>query len=557
MKNNFIKNGALILLSQQTSILSAATAIMINVAASRILGLFRDRLLATYFGSSSSLGVYFAAFRLPDMIFQLLVMGTLATAFIPVITSLLTEKKEKLAWQTASSVLNIGLILFSFLAVIIFIFARPLSSLIAPGFNRQELDLMTNLTRIMLFSQFLFILSNFLTGILQSFKRFIIPAVAPVLYNLGIIIGIVLFTPLLGIYGPTLGVILGTLFHFIIQLPLVKKLGLKYHFHFNLKNKYVREIGRLMLPRTIGLAVSQIDYTVDIMLASLISTSSLIYFNFAQHLQLLPVGLFGATIAQAALPTLAEEGIKKNLAVFKKTFLNCFHQILFLVLPCSVLLIILRIPAVRLVFGATRFDWEATVLTGKILAAFSFSLFAQSLIHLLVRAFYALHDSKTPVIIGGISVLCNVILSVFFILILKMPVWGLGFSTSTANILNFILLLFFLNKKVNGFNHQQLFNPALKILLVSLITAFALYLPMKLLDQLVFDTTKVSGLLLLTGLTAGFGLLVYFFLSWIFKIKALNSLFVLLKKMEKFQKQLRGKSLEPIGVLDESVEFHS
>jgi putative peptidoglycan lipid II flippase len=378
-----------------------------------------------------------------------------------------------------------------------------------------------------------------------------------VLYNLGIILGIIFLSPVMGIYGPTFGVVLGTFLHFIIQLPLAYRLGLKYHLTFDFRHSQVREIGRLMLPRTIGLAVAQIDYTVDIVLASLISTSALVYFSFAQHLQLLPVGLFGATIAQAALPTLSEEGVKRNLTDFRKTFLLCFHQILFLVLPFSVLLIILRIPTVRLVFGAARFDWQATVLTGRVLACFSLSLFAQSLVHLLARAFYALHDSKTPVIIGAISVITNVVISIYFILGLELPIWGLGLSTSIANILNACLLLIWLDKKVGKFNRRQLLIPTFKIFLVSFLTAFALYFPMKLFDQLIFDTTKVFDLLLLTGTTALFGFCVYLFLSWLFKIKTLKSFLELLAKIEVLQKTLRGRTLEPIEVINESTEFHS
>lgn len=547
----------MIFFSEQSSILSAATIIMINVAVSRILGLLRDRLLATYFGSGPVLGVYFAAFRLPDMIFQLLVMGALATAFIPVITGLLGRKKRETAWQVASSVLNIGLLIFSFLAILIFVFARPFSKLIAPGFDQEQLSLMTSLTRIMLFAQFFFILSNFLTGILQSFKRFIIPALAPVFYNLGIILGIVLFSSKWGIYGPTFGVVLGTFFHFAVQLPLARRLGLKYQLSFNWRNPYVKEIGRLMLPRTIGLAVAQIDYTVDVVLASLISASSLVYFNFAQHLQLLPVGLFGATIAQAALPTLAEEVVGKNMEGFKKTFSLCLQQILFLVLPLSVLLIILRIPMVRLVFGAARFDWEATVLTGQVLAFFSLSLFAQSAVHLLARAFYALHDSRTPVIIGAGSVFINVVSSVYFVMILGLPIWGLGISTSLANIFNALALMIWLNKKVGGFSKKQLLIPSLKIFTASFVTAFALYVPMKMLDQVIFDTTRVSGLLLLTGLTSLCGLGVYLSLAWILRIKVLDSFFDLLEKIESWQKIFRGRSLEPAEVTDEPVGYHS
>ncbi|PIS09311.1 murein biosynthesis integral membrane protein MurJ [Candidatus Beckwithbacteria bacterium CG10_big_fil_rev_8_21_14_0_10_34_10] len=556
-KNNILRNGALILLSRQTNILSAATVIMVNVAASRILGLIRDRLLASYFGSSATLGVYFAAFRLPDMIFQLLVMGALATAFIPVMTSLISKKKKELAWQVASSVLNIGLVGFFVLSIFICFYAKKLSQLIAPGFNQEELVLMANLTRVMIVAQFFFILSNYLTGILQSFKRFLIPALAPVLYNLGIIVGIIFLSPKLGIYGPALGVIIGTFLHFIIQLPQAKSLGLKYRLTFNWRQKEVKEIGRLMLPRTIGLAVSQIDYTVDVALASLISASSLIYLNFAQHLQLLPVGLFGATIAQAALPTLAEEGDKKDLGNFKKTLSTSFQQIIFLVMPFSVLLIILRVPVVRLVFGAARFDWQATLLTGQVLAFFSLSLFAQAAVHILARAFYALRDTKTPVFIGALSVLTNVFTSIYFILVLKLPVWGLGLSTSIANILNASLLLIFLNKKVKGFKEQRLFHSSLKIFIVSFITAFALYIPMKLLDQLVFDTTRVGGLLLLTIIASLFGFAVYFFLSWLFRVEIFMSFSKLFERAEDFQKILRGKSLEPIEVHDESTQFHS
>lgn len=554
-KNNFLRNGALLLFNQQTNILSAAAIIMINVAASRILGLLRDRLLATYFGSSAQLGVYFAAFRLPDMIFQLLVMGALATAFIPVITSLITRGQKNQAWYVSSSVLNIGLLIFAALAILIFCFAYPLSNLIAPGFNHEELILMSRLTRIMLLAQFFFILSNFLTGILQSFKHFMVPALAPVFYNLGIILGIVLFTPALGIFGAAWGVVLGTILHFLIQLPLAKKLGVVYQPVFDYHDSTVKKIGQLMLPRTIGLAVAQIDYTVDIILASLISTSSLIYFNFAQHLQLLPVGLFGATIAQAALPTLAENAEKQGLLAFKKTFLSCFQQILFLVLPCSVLLIILRIPIVRLVFGAARFDWEATVTTGLVLAFFSISLFAQSLVHLLARAFYALQNTKIPVIIGGLSVLSNVLISVLFILIFHWSVWALALSTSIANILNAFLLLIYLDKKVNGFERKELFLPALKIFAISFLTAFALYLPMKFLDQVIFDTTRVSGLIFLTGVAASAGAGFYLFLAWVFKIKALKTFIRLLEKIELIQKIIRGQSLEPIGVTDESTGF--
>jgi putative peptidoglycan lipid II flippase len=370
-----------------------------------------------------------------------------------------------------------------------------------------------------------------LTGILQSFKHFLIPSLAPVVYNLGIILGIFLLTPFLGLYGPVLGVVFGAILFMAIQLPLIRSLGYRHFWQVNFSDSGVREVGRLMLPRTFGLAVSQIDTTVDLILSTLLGARMVTIFNFAQHLQQLPIGLFGATIAQAALPTMAQFKTKKNMEDFKNVFLSSMHQVLFLVLPVSAILVVLRIPMVRLVFGASRFDWEATVLTGKTLALFSISLFAQSLIQLLARGFYALYDSKTPVIIGIIAVFLNTALSIFFIRYLALPVWGLAASTSIASIVNAGLLLIFLDQKVEKFNRLRLILPAVKMFVASAITGIFLYIPMKLLDQLVFDTTRTINLILLTGIATSLGLSVYLFLAWFLKIEEVITFFNLAKKV--------------------------
>lgn len=532
---------------KQTSILSAATVIMLMVFTSRILGLFRDRMLASRF-SPDELGVYFAAFRLPNLLFELLVMGAISAAFIPVFTEFLTEGKKETAWKLSSTVINLGLLLFAVLAIPIYIFSYQLCELLAPGFNKAQLLQMANFTRIMLLAQvFPLVIGNFLTGILQSFKHFLIPALAPVVYNVGIILGIIILSPKFGLYGPVFGVVLGALLFMLIQLPLVLSLGYRHRRGFSFKDQGVKEVGHLMLPRTFGLAVAQIDTTADLILATLLGARMVTIFNFAQHLQQLPVGLFGATIAQAALPTLSEIKAKKDPEEFKQIFLASFHQILFLVMPFSVLLIVLRIPMVRLVFGASRFDWQATVLTGQTLAFFSLSLFAQSLIQLLARGFYALYDSKTPVVIGILSVFINTGLSIFFITILKLPVWGLAVSTSVASLFNFFLLLFFLDRKVGGFNRISLFWPGLKIFFASLVTGVFLYLPMRLLDQLVFDTTRTINLIALTGLASLVGLVVYLFLAWFLEINEVITFFNLARKFTRVPLRLSETSQELVN----------
>lgn len=521
--------------------------IMMMVFASRILGLFRDRLLASRF-SPDELGVYFAAFRLPNLIFELLVMGAISAAFIPVFTEFLTEEKKEAAWKLSSSVINIGLLIFAVLSIPIYIYSYQLCEFLAPGFNKAQLLQMANFTRIMLLAQvFPLVVGNFLTGILQSFKHFLIPALAPVVYNVGIILGIIFLSPGFGLYGPVLGVALGALLFMLIQLPLVLSLGYRHRWAFGFKNQGVKEVGHLMLPRTFGLAVAQIDTTADLILATILGARMVTIFNFAQHLQQLPVGLFGATIAQAALPTLSEIKAKKDPEEFKAIFLASFHQILFLVMPLSVLLIVLRIPMVRLVFGGARFDWQATVLTGQTLAFFSLSLFAQALIQLLARGFYALYDSKTPVIAGVLSVLINTGLSIFFITFLKLPVWGLAVSTTVAGLFNFFLLLFFLDRKVGGFNRQRLFPPIVKIFFASLVTGIFLYLPMRLLDQLVFDTTRTINLILLTGVATGTGLSVYLFLAWFLRIEEVVTFWNLARKISRVPLRLIETSQELVN----------
>ncbi len=532
---------------KQTSIFSAATVIMTTVAASRFLGLLRVRMLTDRF-TADELGVYFAAFRLPNLLFELIVMGALTSAFIPVFTTYMAKDNKEHAFRLAASVINIALIIFAILSLLILFFTKELAYFIAPGFTKEELGLLVVFTRIMLVAQvFPLIIGNFLTGMLQSHKNFLIPALAPVAYNVGIIIGIIVLSPVLGMYGPVIGVVFGAFLFMVIQIPSIMGLGYRHRPAVDVHDGGVREVGRLMLPRTAGLAVSQVDSTVDLMLCSLLGARSVTVFNLAQQLQQVPIGLFGASLAQAALPTLAELRAHKNLDEFKKAFLATFHQILFLTLPAGVLLVVLRIPIVRLVFGASRFDWPATVLTGKTLAFFSLSLFAQAQIQLLARAFYSLYDSKTPVVIGGIAVIINTVLSIVFVRSMGLPVWSLGLSTSVSALFNVLALLYYLDRSVNTFNRSQLLVPSIKMFTASLVMGIALYVPMKLLDQLVFDTTRTFNLFLLTGVASLSGLMMYLFLAWFFNIREVVLFFNFARKIMRVRQPILETSAEVIN----------
>lgn len=525
-----VKNLLTLLSARQNSILSGALVLMVTVSASKVLGLVRDRLLAHSFAPDTT-AVFFAAFRIPDLMFQVLIFGAVSVAFIPIFTDYLHRRGDKEAFEFAADVLNIVLLFFCVVSILGVIFAAPFTSVIVPGFNPSQKELVANLTRIIWIGQVLLVVGAFFAGIGQAFQRFIIPALASVTYNLGIIIGIVFLSPVFGISGPAIGVVLGAVFHILVQVWLVRALGFKYKFTFNIKSEGIKEVLGLMSIRTIGVAVEQINETIGVILASLISTSSVTFLTFAQHLQTVPIGLFGATLAQAALPVLSRERAQGEEEPFRITLLTTMHQIMFLSLPAAAILIVLRIPAVRLVFGASQFNWEATVLTGKTVAFLAVGLAAQSIALLLVRGFYALKDTRTPVIVSVITVALNVALSFVFVQVLRWEVWGLGLSYAVSVNLSVILLLFFLDKKVGGFKSGELFGPSLKIILAASISAVALYLPIKALDQLVFDTTKTVNLLVLTGLASLFGLSIYLALVWLLKVRELDTFWQLLKKL--------------------------
>ena len=520
-----------ILLQRQTNILSAALVIMTTVVLSQALGLIRQRLLVSIFGASDTLGIYLASTRIPDFLFQIIIAGALSSAFIPIFSDYLSKDKVSQAHELASKLIILGFTAFSVVALLIFIFAEFFAGVITPGFSHGQIILMSQLIRIIIFSELLFILGSFLSVISQSYNHFFIPGIASAFYNLGMIIGIVILSPYVGIYSAAYGSVLGALIFFIIQLPMAKKVGFIFKFSFNFRAEGISEVLRLMGPRTVSLGIFQIGTLATLALISFLSLPgrSYVIFDYAQTLAFAPVVLFGQTIAQAAFPVLSRE--KDRIEEFKLTFITSFNQMLYLVLPVSVLFLVLRIPIVRLVFGAGQFDWQATVLTGKTLAMFSIAIFAQALIYLVSRGFYALHDTKTPLVVGGITTLTMLILEAFFIFYYKLGIESIAVAYSVGGILNLIILMFFLDKKTGGFAKSSFLFPLIKIFLATAFTGMALYIPIKLLDQLVFDTTRTINLLMLTGISSFIGLTLYLFLTWLFNVKEAMTFILLFKKI--------------------------
>lgn len=523
------------LISKQTNIFSAALFIILTTVISQLLGLFKYRILVSLFGASTELGVFFAAFRVPDFIFQVAIAGALSTAFIPVFTEYVVHGKRREADSFTSSLLTIGVIFYVLVSIIVILFSYQLSELVAPGFSPHELRLMAQFMIIIQLAQMFFILGTVATAVLQSLQHFLIPGIATAAYNLGIILGLVVFVPFIGFYSATVGVVIGSVLFFIVQLPLLIHSGFVYKPTIDLKNGTLKVI-HLMVPRSATLIVTQLAITGNVFFASFLGARSLVVFDLAQTLVMAPVLLFGQSIAQASFPALSQK--KNDKKTFDSIFISSFNQILYLTLPLSVLFIVLRIPLIRLFFGASRFDWTATVDTGRTLAYFSVSIAAQSLIYLLARGFYAHKDTKTPFFVTIFAVCINISISYVFVLIYHLPIFFLALAFSISNILACIILFLLLDKKIH-LPKRSIIITSTKILFATLIMGIALYIPIKLLDQLVFDTTKTINLILLTGIASSAGLITYIFFTWLFNIQEARYVVEVVKKFKNGKKLLQ------------------
>ena len=542
LENNMrrvLKNSLLFFDAPQADILSAGFLIMFLSVITGIFGLVRDRLLATHF-TPDLVGVYFAAFVIPENIFQILVLSAVGAAFIPVFTKYQREGQQ---WEFATALFRISLLLFATISILVGIFIEPLSKVFVPGIQKEtpgHIALFVNLTRLILFSQLFFLFSYFCTGILQSYQRFLMPALASSLYNLGIIVGILLLAPTFGMYGVVLGIIGGAFLHLLIQLPFAVKLGFSYRPHVPLFHPGIAELGKLMAPRVLSVAIERLKFTVDTALASLIFVSSITFLNYASHVAIYPVSLFAAAIGQAALPFLAKAANEGNMEDFKKHTMLSLTHIAFFLAPTSVLLIILHTPIVRLIFGTPKFDWEATFLTGMTLAFLALGLFAQGASTILARAFYALLDTKTPLVMTIISQVTTILLSVFFVIVLKLPVWSLGLSTTIGISINAFLLFVLLDKKVGRFPRFSLFKSLAKIFFISALLAIFSYTLFKVLERF-FNTDYGLPLLIFTITIALASGAFYLFLSFIFNLEEYKAIFLFFKKAASVRQRVFGR----------------
>lgn len=449
----------------------AAFLISLSYFLSRVLGLVRDRLLASNFGVSAQADAYTAAFRIPDLLFTLLVSGAFAVSFIPVFIGYLEKKQQQEAWAVANSILNILLLVVGVACIVAFIFASPLVSILTPGFDTYRHDLTVNITRIMLVTPIFFVISSVFGAIQQSFNRFLIYAFSSIFYNVGIITGILFFSKLFDnnpIYGVAVGVVFGTALQAVLQFIGVFGVGYKYKFLFQFRNKGVVKIIRLMIPRSLDLAIDQVNWIIQAAIASNLASGSLSSYYYANNLKNVPVVLFGAAMSTAFFPSLVRAAGAKDRSKFSRAIVRDLSLLMFLVIPSAFIALVMRGYIVRILFG---FSDQVTANTLGCLAG---SIIAQSLFFMVARFFYALEDTKTPLFVSLGTIAFNIAIS---IPLSKMyGVSGLGLALSISGFLELFILLGLLQVKLGNFGLKSVIKSAMRITIASLAMSSVMYI---------------------------------------------------------------------------------
>ena len=435
-------------------VIRAGVVLTIAAVASRLLGWVRLLVIGAEFGATSELDAYLAAFRIPDAIFQLVVAGALSAALIPVYAAYRARGEEDEGWALASSVGNLVILALAAISLLMMVAAPWLMPIVAPGFDPQTTELTIRLTQIMLLSPVFIGLGAVVSGLLQSHGRFGASSLAPLVYNLAIIGAAIFLAPAMGVAGLAVGVVIGAIGHLVIQLPAFRALDPAWHWRVDLRHRGVRRVSTLMGPRMLGLAAGQVNLIVSTALASGLAAGSITAFTYAFQLSQLPVGIIGVSIAVALFPTLSRDAALGRASEIRRQVNGSLRVLFFIAAPLAVLMVVLREPLTSVFFEYGLFSAESASRTASALAWFALGVPAHVMVHVLTRAFYAMQDTRTPVVWAVVAVIVNIGLMV--VLVGPMDVEGLALAISISATLEVVGLAVALRFRLDGIDGRFL-----------------------------------------------------------------------------------------------------
>jgi putative peptidoglycan lipid II flippase len=498
---------------------------------SKITGILDDLLLAKMIGAGSELDAYYAAFGLPDLLFTLIAGGALASAFIPIFSTYLSRDDRAGAWKLASAVINTAFVA-SLIASIVLAILAPwiVTQTVGRGFTVEQQQLAANLMRVILIGTVVFSISGIFMSALQANQHFILPALAPVMYNLGILGGVIFLAPRYGVWGPTIGVVVGAVLHLLIQVPGLIKYHARWTMRLGWNDPDLRRVIKLMLPRIAGLGVVQLAAVVATSLASTLSAGSVTALRYGWQVMQLPETLIATAIATAAFPTLSEYASRGQFTELRATLSSTIRAILLLTVPATIALLILGRPAIQLLFERGKFTADATNLVMFALQGYAIGLIGQSLLEVCARTFYAQQDTTTPLYIAFGAMAINIVFS--FTLKNILGVGGLALANSIGATCEVLGLLIILRRRWRGIDGRRIARSILKFAAGSIGLTIVIWIAQSIFSSLPLHIDSIANESLRGAIelsvplivTAVLGLAAYVIVIWLLRSEELRSI---------------------------------
>jgi putative peptidoglycan lipid II flippase len=506
-------------------LISNTLIVMLATVASRFLGLFREMVVAARFGTSTEYDTYVAAFRIPDLLYLIIIGGALGSALIPVFSRFLGQGEEQKAWRLANAVITTSVVVLVIVSFQTFIIAPQLvSNLLLPVADAQQQALAVNLTRLLLLQPLLLGLGGIAMALLNGTQHFLWPALAPLFYNGCIILGALFLTDSLGVYGMAIGVVIGAGIYFLVQIPALLRLGLRYRPNLDFRAPGLGEVLKVLGPRLVGQAAFQFNFFIITNLASRLTDGSISALNYAFQLFMLPHGIFAMSVATVTFPTLARLYGAKNMTGLKETLVGALRQIIFFALPASLGLALLARPVVATLFQLGRFGKTSTEMVSQTLVFFTVGLLAYGIVEIVTRAFYAVQDTRTTVIVAVLTVGINLLLSGILGREQTLGTGGLALSLALATTFEMVALLWLLRRKLGPFTtpNAPLLLPLVKIFLAADFMAAILWLVLQFVNSLLVDANKII-LIIFTLFMIGIGAAAYGGAAYILGLEELKT----------------------------------